>query len=557
MSDRSIVSLMAAGLRAKGSDVITSFGGRASEISGVGFPREPFAGAWQRNISCEGPGTLLSFSPIYACVTRIASDIAKLSLGLKMKDERGITVDAPKNSPYAAILRKQNSYQNRIQFFRYWLLCKLLFGNAYAIKFRDLRGIVTSLYLVDPRKVTPLVTPDGGVYYSISGDDLARMPTGYAAAPASEVIHDRGPTLWHPLVGVPPLYAAALSGTLGLQIQRNSAAFFSNMSRPSGMLSGPGVINEVTAERLKKEWETNYRAGNIGRTAVLGDGLKYESMAIAAEASQLAEQLGLTAIDVATAHGMPAYKINQGPMPTNNNVGALNQQYYSDCLQVHIEDIELCLDEGLGLPDGYSTRFDLNGLLRTDPASLYTALGVAVDKTLMTPDEAREELDLPPVEGGDTLYKQEQNYSLAALAKRDAREDPFAKGSPEPAPVVTPEPDDSSKEAAAAFRAAAESMRGTADALGEIRQFAAQHDAGAAASAVAAVHVFSEEIKADREAARAAHVEVLDVIRNMLTVREAAAPAPEPALIAEEGDETLQLMSVIVPQLQALEINLV
>ena len=100
-------------------------------------------------------------------------------------------------------------------------------------------------------------------------------------------------------------------------------------------------------------------------------------------------------------------------------------------------------------------------------------------------------------------------------------------------------------------------MRGTADALGEIRQFAAQHDAGAAASAVAAVHVFSEEIKADREAARAAHVEVLDVIRNMLTVREAAAPAPEPALIAEEGDETLQLMSVIVPQLQALEINLV
>lgn len=440
MADRSLVSLMAAGLRAKGSDVITTLNGPTREISGVGYPREPFAGAWQRNATCEGPGTLLSFSPIYACVTRIAADIAKLGLGLKMKDERGINVAAPKNSPYAAVLRKPNSYQNRIQFFRYWLLCKLLFGNAYAIKFRDARGIVVDLYLIDPRKVQPLVTPDGGVYYSIGGDQLARVPTGYAAAPASEVIHDRGPTLWHPLVGVPPLYAAALSGTLGLQIQRNSAAFFGNMSRPSGMLTGPGTIDEVTADRLKAEWESNYRASNLGRTAVLGDGLKYEVMAIAAEQSQLAEQLGLSAIDVATAHGMPAYKINQGPMPTNNNVGALNQQYYSDCLQVYIEDIEACLDEGLAVPDGYSTKFDLDGLLRTDPASLYTALGVAVDKTIMTPNEARSRIDLPPLAGGDALYKQQQDYSLEALAKRDARDDPFAKGSAAPAPASAPAP---------------------------------------------------------------------------------------------------------------------
>jgi phage portal protein BeeE len=79
---------------------------------------------------------------------------------------------------------------------------------------------------------------------------------------------------------------------------------------------------------------------------VLGNGLKYESIAIAAEQSQLAEQLGLTAVDVATAFGMPAYKINQGPMPTNNNVQALNQQYYTDCLQTHIEDIELCSTKG-------------------------------------------------------------------------------------------------------------------------------------------------------------------------------------------------------------------
>ncbi len=40
----------------------------------------------------------------------------------------------------------------------------------------------------------------------------------------------------------------------------------------------------------------------------------------------------------------------------------------------------------------------------------------------MAPNEARRREDLPPVDGGDTPYLQVQNYSLAALANRDARE---------------------------------------------------------------------------------------------------------------------------------------
>jgi phage portal protein BeeE len=47
----------------------------------------------------------------------------------------------------------------------------------------------------------------------------------------------------------------------------------------------------------------------------------------------------------------------------------------------------------------------------------------------MTPNEARRSENLPPVTGGDELYLQQQNYSLGALARRDASEDPFGKGS--------------------------------------------------------------------------------------------------------------------------------
>lgn len=446
--------MLSAGLRLKAPTGATSMSGPTVELSGVGA-REPFAGAWQRNITAEGPGSLLAFSPIYACATRIAADIAKLGLVLLTEADDGIPSPAPRASPYWTVLRRPNAFQNRIQFVVYWLVCKLIWGNAYALKLRDGRGMVSALYLADPRRVTPIVTEDGGVYYSIGADRLARTPHGLAAAPASEVIHDRGPTLWHPLIGVPPIFAAALSGTLGLQIQRNSAQFFANMSRPSGMLTAPKKIDEATAARLKREWNENYSAGNLGKLAVLGDGLEYEAMTIAAEQSQLAEQLGISAIDCATAFHMPAYKINQGPMPTNNNVQALKLEYYETCLQQHIEAMELLLDEGLELPDRYTVEFDMEGLLRMDSLTQMDVLTKGTKGGLIKPNEGRRRLRLPPVEGGDAVYMQQQDTSLAALAKRDARDDPFG-AAPLPAVPGLPADDEDDEEAAAAAAAASE-----------------------------------------------------------------------------------------------------
>lgn len=447
MAERSIIALAAAGFgsltsKTSGMGMVTTFGGPAREITGVGWPREPFAGAWQRNVTVEPPANLLTYAPVYACVTRIANDIAKLGLRLLMEvdAEPGIFEPAPKTSPFWAVVRRPNSLQNRIQFVRQWLLSKLVFGNAYGLKFRDARGVVQAVYLLNPRLVQPVVTPDGGVYYSLGGDALSRIPNGMGAVPADEIIHDRGPTIWHPLCGVPPLFACALSGTLGLKIQRNSVAFFENMSRPSGLLKAPGEIDEPTAERWKQQWQENLARGNLGKIAVLGNGLDYVSIAATAEASQLAEQLGLTAVDVATAFGMPAYKINQGPMPTNNNVQALNQQYYSDCLQTHIEDIELLLEEGLEIPDTHRIEFDLEGLLRMDSLTQMDVLVKGVGGMIFKTNEARKRLNLRGVTGGDTVLSQQQYFSLGAIDKRDQSPDPFSAGKAAPAAAPSPAP---------------------------------------------------------------------------------------------------------------------
>lgn len=399
----------------------------------LGLIRESFAGAWQQNVEVK-TDTVLAFSAVFSCITLIAADIGKMRVKLVEKTSDGIwqEVDDPELSQ---VLKKPNHYQNRIKFFEYWLTSKLIHGNAYALKQRDDRGVVIGLYLLDPRRVTPLVSDSGDVYYGLKTDNLSRLEED-VTVPAGEIIHDAMICLFHPLVGVSPIYACGLAAMQGSAIQDNSAQFFANGSKPGGVLTAPNKIEDATAKRLKDHWDTNYSGQNAGKVAVLGDGLKYEHMAMSAIDSQLIEQLRWSAETVCSTFHVPAYKVGVGATPTYANAEILNQIYYSDCLQSLIESAELCLDEGLELPDGLGVEFDLDGLLRMDTATLYKSNNDAVGGGWMAPNEARRRADLPPVKGGETPYLQQQNYSLAALDQRDQANPLGAK----PEPVVSEPP---------------------------------------------------------------------------------------------------------------------
>jgi hypothetical protein len=130
-------------------------------------------------------------------------------------------------------------------------------------------------------------------------------------------------------------------------------------------------------------------------------------------------------------------------VPAGSTIDALNQMYYNDCLQELLESAEAILDFGLELPTKRYTEFDLSGLLRMDQAAQMDLLVKSVGGGIHAPDEARAKVDLPPVPGGQYPYLQQQNYSLEALAKRDAQEDPFGtKPAPAPAPAAANDEDD-------------------------------------------------------------------------------------------------------------------
>jgi HK97 family phage portal protein len=410
-----------------------------SPVYGTGgwWPRvlESFTGAWQQNVVVDRR-TVSENWAVFACVTLIANDISKMPPRV-MQFNTAMKIWEP--TLQRPVLRKPNRYQTRIEFFKSWIFSLLFHGNTYILKERDEQGFVVALYILDPCRVTPLVAEDGGIYYQLRDDPLSGLDDS-VVVPAREIIHDRMYTLFHPLIGVSPIYACGIAAMQAAAIQDNSAKFFQNLSRPGGILTAPGAISDETAARLKAAFETNFGGANMGKLAVVGDGLKYEALTINAVDAQLIEQLKFTGEMICAAFHVPPYKLGLGPMPTVNNTAALNQQYYDQCLQPIVENMELRLDDGLELSFPFETWLDTMALLRMDQATRLKAHTESIAGGHLTPNEARREEDRPPLAGGDTAYLQQQNFSLAALAKRDAQDDPFGSAKSPPA-LPAPEPE--------------------------------------------------------------------------------------------------------------------
>lgn len=398
-----------------------------------GVIRESFTGAWQNNVEIRAD-VALSYYAVYACLRLITTDVGKMCLRLVEQDQYGIWTET-ESPAFSPVLRVPNAYQTINKFVEAWILSKLINGNTYVLKVRDQRRLVVGMHVLEPSRVTPLVTPTGDVYYELKRDDLSGLPQETILKPASEIIHDTYIAPFHPLIGLSPIFACGLAASEGLSIQHNSKNFFDHGANPGGMLTAPGAISDETAQRLLAKINSK----SAGDTLVGGDGLKFEKFTMTSVDAQLIEQLEMTAQQVCSAFGVPPYLVDIGEPPPYANFEPLLLKYHSQCIQSLATNFEKALDKGLGLVekiDGrqLGTEFDIDDLIWMDTDTRVKSAQTAIIGG-MSPNEARKKYHgLGPVSGGETPYLQEQNWPISQLAERElpTRQPAPAAAIPEP-----------------------------------------------------------------------------------------------------------------------------
>ena len=388
---------------------------------------------WQQNLTPEAARGVAS---VYACVMLNARAISQCH-PYHMRESDNGAHERVKTSPASRILRRPNGYEHWSQIILNTVSEMLFEGEALWVVTRDDRTAITSAHRVPRRSWQIHVDPETrAIFYGVGDYANQVSPKLDYLVPARDVCHFRMHTPRHPLIGETPVKAAALSVGINVALNQSQLAFFSNMNRPSGVLSTDMNLTAVQMTQLRQAFDNQSKRWNQGDMPILGSGLKFTPVNIAQADAQLVEQQRLSVAEIARVYGVPMTLISESSGP-QGGTEALISHWLSIGLGSVIESVERSLDGLFNLPATETIQLDPTPLLRADLQARIDALTKAVQGGIMTPDEARSREWLGPIKGGDRAFLQRQMTPVDALIELASNE---AKPPEPPAPEPEPEP---------------------------------------------------------------------------------------------------------------------
>ena len=320
------------------------------------------------------------------------------------------------SSPAATVFRRPNPYETFAQFILNMIAQQGFDGNAYALVTRDDVGRVLRLDRLDSGTCQPMVD-DGELFYSVGSNPFVADGVQYVV-PQREILHLRVLTPRHVLIGESPIKAAALAAGVNVALARSQATFFSQMSRPSGVLSSEMPLNKDQLASLREAWSQQSQKMAQGHVPILSGNLKFQPMGITSQDAQLMEAQRFSVEQIAMCYGVPLPVIGDLSNSTLSNAETLVSLWLSISLGSLLENVEQSLTKTFELPARENINFDVAGLLRTDFLTRIDGLTRAVQGGLFSPNEARAREGLHPVDDGDRVIVQQQMVPLGFNANQ-------------------------------------------------------------------------------------------------------------------------------------------
>ena len=333
-------------------------------------------------------GGAMSLTTFFAC-TRLLAD-AVSSLPLRAYKSSG-DVPLPVN-PQPALLANL-PYPGMSWRDWLWMLMESLAvtGNAYClITGRDATNRVTALMPVHPRLVT-VRYPDADVMdwaepvYSINGNRV----------PAGDMVHIKRFPVANSLMGMSPIEKAANAIGLALDSETYGRRWFRDSANPSGVLTSDVDLNETQVKQTLKNWLLSHQNRRI--PAVLGSGVKWQSISITPNESQFLETRQFQRSEIAMWFGVPPHMIGDTDKSTSWGSGIEAQSI--GFVKFTLEPWLNCIEQALSLllPRGTEAMFDLRAILRGDEAARWSTYEKGRLAGVLSVNDIRIAEGFPPI----------------------------------------------------------------------------------------------------------------------------------------------------------------
>jgi HK97 family phage portal protein len=138
--------------------------------------------------------------------------------------------------------------------------------------------------------------------------------------------------------------------------------------------------------------------------------------------NEYAELTKYSALQIAAAFGIKPTQINDYTKSSYSSEEAQQLNFYKETLLFPLEQYEQELDYKMLTDkerrDGEMMKFETDVILRVTQEQQMTILRSGIANFIYTPNEAREKLDLPPVEGGDKLIGNGTNIPIDMVGQQ-------------------------------------------------------------------------------------------------------------------------------------------
>jgi len=386
--------------------------------------------------------TSLGASGVMACVTMLAEDVAKLPWSIFRRAEDDSRKEAKDHFLYD-LLQEPNDWQNGLEFREQMQISLILRGNAYAPIIRNMRGTPIKLVPVNADWVALWEAPDGQLFYRVTPQGLhmrAELSGQPFLIPFADMFHLRGFSL-NGLLGISRIAVAKEVIGLSLAQEQQAARWMGNAAKPSGILTTEQKLTPEGAERISEEWRSMVSGlQNVGRTAVLEQGLKFSplEMASASDLEFIASRK-FQLEEVARIFRVPTYMLGEVASKSTGNIQQLAQEYINYTLTGYTNRWRAKASSAFGLrKDDLSIEFDYSELTTADMGTRVNQWRTMIMSMIGKPDEARIDLGLQP-EGGEA-DKLHFPQNMAAAGSQSTGTAPDGAGRPngdDPTPSVT------------------------------------------------------------------------------------------------------------------------
>lgn len=361
---------------------------------------------------------------VYRNNDAIAQEVSKMEFELYTVGLSGgeIVYNEVESHPLLDLLDKPNNETTKTDFIYTIQSHKKLSGDSFILKIRNGRQ-VTGLRLLPPDKVTlNLQTPtasDPTVILSYHYQDTINGEKVDVTYDPSDIIHLKKPNPNNPFRGLGAVEAMAETIDLDNLTTETTKKFFQNGAITNFVLSTDAKLSDEQLKRLRGEIRSSSAgASNAYKALILGGGLKPVDVSYTNKEMEFLGQLEWYRDKI--MYGFGNTKASLGMIDDVNRASHEGSiiEWQRNTIKPDMESIVNCLNEFLVPEFGTNLVLGFCDPVPEDESDDIQEVRDLYPLGIMTLNEAREMVDLDPIEGGD-----EQFYAPAVAPVDETNQD--------------------------------------------------------------------------------------------------------------------------------------